>query len=138
MHSDCLLSAVAYEDHRGAIGERQRCNVQDDEVEVIAAGLSPTSGTRVSDSSPPYQGTDHDPILSSGVPLPDSWRVLKTRKDSDSHPPLLPGGGLPVCTGPSSEIRIGKRKEKQGKRSEVGMLSFVRDEISTAKAIHNL
>src|SRR5262249_15494215 len=37
------------------------------------------------------------------VPLPDSWRVLKTRRDSDSHPPPLPGGGLPVCTGPNFE-----------------------------------
>jgi len=27
--------------------------------------------------------------------LSDSRRVLKTRKDSDSHPPPLPGGGLP-------------------------------------------
>jgi hypothetical protein len=30
---------------------------------------------------------------SSRVPLPDSWRVLKTRKDSDSHPPLSQAGG---------------------------------------------
>ena len=37
------------------------------------------------------------PVLSSRVPLPDSWRVLKTRKDSDSHPPpppQRPSGGL--------------------------------------------
>src|SRR5262249_19558990 len=58
--------------------------------------------------------SDSGPILrhrwgpSSRVPLPDSWRVLKTRKDSDSHPPPLPGGGLPVCTGPNFE----KEKKK--------------------------
>jgi len=45
-----------------------------------------------------------DPVLSSRVPLQDSWRVLKTRKDSDSHPPPFPAGGLPVCTGPSCKI----------------------------------
>jgi hypothetical protein len=33
-------------------------------------------------------------------PIAGFWRVLKTRKDSDSHPPPLSGGGLPVCTGP--------------------------------------
>src|SRR5262249_38100289 len=37
-------------------------------------------------------------------------------KDSDSHPPLLPGGSLPVCTGPSPEIRIGKATERKGKK----------------------
>ena len=54
--------------------------------------------------------------FSSRVPLPDSWRVLQTRKDSDSDPPPLPDGGVPVCTGPSSEIRIGKaEREKREK-----------------------
>src|SRR5215469_6056615 len=53
---------------------------------------------------------------SSRVPLPDSWRVLKTRKDSDCHPPLPTGGGLPVCTGPSSEIRIGKAEREKRKK----------------------
>src|SRR5262249_10716350 len=49
--------------------------------------------------------TDRDPVVSSRVPLPDSWRVLKTRKDSYSHPPSLPGGGPPVCTGPDFPIQ---------------------------------
>jgi hypothetical protein len=31
--------------------------------------------------------------------------VLKTRKDSDSLPPPLPGRGLPVCTGPDFRKR---------------------------------
>src|SRR5262249_20739705 len=53
------------------------------------------------------------------VPLPDSWRVLQTRKDSDSHPPPLPGGGLPVCTGPDFRNPNRKsRKREKGKRSE--------------------
>jgi len=39
--------------------------------------------------------------------------VLKTRKDSDSHPPLPPGGGLPVCTGPNYlKILISNCEEK--------------------------
>src|SRR5262249_10285246 len=58
------------------------------------------SGTPVSDSGPILRHTS-GPSSHHSVPLPDSWRVLKTRKDSDFHPPLLPGGGLPVCTGPS-------------------------------------
>jgi hypothetical protein len=49
-------------------------------------------------------------------PVSDSGPILKTGRDSDCHPPLLPGGGLPVCTGPSSEIRIGKaEREKREK-----------------------
>src|SRR5262245_21305912 len=35
-------------------------------------------------------------------------RVLKTGRDSDSHPPRPPSGGLPVCTGPDFK----KRKNK--------------------------
>jgi hypothetical protein len=47
--------------------------------------------------------------LGSHCRIPDSWRVLKTRKDSDSHPPPLPAGGLPVCTGPDFPIFTRKR-----------------------------
>src|SRR5262249_3177978 len=88
--------------------------------------------------------SDSGPILrhrwgpSSRVPLPDSWRVLKTRKDSDSHPPPLPGGGLPVCTGPSSEIRIGKAEREKREKDRRPNASFAVPTSSRAKAIHNL
>jgi len=36
---------------------------------------------------------------------------LKTRKDSDSHPPPPTGGGLPVCTGPDFRKEISKKKK---------------------------
>src|SRR5262249_62040742 len=51
------------------------------------------------------------PILSTRVPLPDSWRVLKTRKDSDPHPPPSTGGGLPGCPRPS--LRQKKNQQKR-------------------------
>ena len=37
--------------------------------------------------------------------------MLKTRKDSDSHPPPLPSGGLPVCTGP--DFRKRKKSDRK-------------------------
>src|SRR5262249_2021923 len=60
-----------------------------------------------------------DPALSSRVPLPDSRRVLKTRKDSDSHPPPSTGGGLPGFPRPRFQIPIGKEeREKRKKRTK--------------------
>ena len=38
--------------------------------------------------------------FSARAPLPDSWRVLKTRKDSDSHPPPLPGRWVDLVPDP--------------------------------------
>src|SRR5215472_3204013 len=57
----------------------------------------------VSDSGPILKHTDRDPVLSFRVPLPDSWLVLKTRKDSDSHPPLSPAGARGSAPDPISE-----------------------------------
>src|SRR5262245_30311797 len=56
------------------------------------------------------------PDTANRVPVLDYGSQLKKRKDSDCHPPLPTGGGLPVCTGPSSEIRIGKAE--RGKREK--------------------
>jgi hypothetical protein len=59
------------------------------------------------------------PVLSSRVPLPDSWRVLKTREDSDPIRLHFPAGAYRFAPDPVPEIRIGKkREEKRGKRSE--------------------
>jgi hypothetical protein len=78
------------------------------------------------------------PDTANRVPVLDSGSQLKKRKDSDCHPPLPTGGGLPVCTGPSSEIRIGKaERERKGKKIGGQMLSFARDKVATAKAMHN-
>src|SRR5215472_14278308 len=49
----------------------------------------------------------------------------------------LPGGGLPVCTGPVQKSESEKQKERKGKKIGGQMLSFARDEVGTAKAIHN-
>src|SRR5262249_40420941 len=38
--------------------------------------------------------------LSSRVPLPDSTRVLKTGRDSDSHPPRPPAGAYRFAPDP--------------------------------------
>src|SRR5215831_4431475 len=41
---------------------------------------------------------------------------IEEAKEAPRPPPPLPAGGLPVCTGPSSEIRIGKaEREKREK-----------------------
>src|SRR5262249_21020701 len=42
-------------------------------------------------------------------------RVYVGSESSMPPPPLL-GGGLPVCTGPSSEIRIGKAEREKRKK----------------------
>jgi hypothetical protein len=63
---------------------------------------------------------------------------LKTRKDSDSQPPLSPAGAYRFAPDPvqKSESESRKREEKRGKdRSR--MLSFTRDEIGTAKLFIN-
>ena len=46
-----------------------------------------TAGRRAGPSLGSGFPLSRDPVLTSRVPLPDSWRVLKMRKDSDSHPP---------------------------------------------------
>src|SRR5262249_3097269 len=62
--------------------------------------------------------SDLGPILrhrsgpsSSRVPLPGSWRVLKTRKDSNSHPPLPPRG-----VGGMHRTQFQKQKKKSFER----------------------
>src|SRR5262245_45199626 len=67
------------------------------------------SGSPVSDPGPILRHRSGPSSQLSG--LPDSWRVLKTRKDSDSHPPPLPGGGLPVCTGPKNKSQKNFREK---------------------------
>jgi hypothetical protein len=63
--------------------------------------------------------------------------VLKTRKDSDSHPPPLPGGAYRFAPDPVQKSESEKQKERKGKKVGGQMLSFARDEVGTAKAIHN-
>src|SRR5215813_9062741 len=63
-----------------------------------------------------YTSGDRDPVLSSRVPLPDSWRVFKTRKDSDSHPPPSTGGAYRFATDPVQKSESEKQKERKGKK----------------------
>src|SRR5215813_14452091 len=65
-----------------------------------------------------YTSTDRDPVLSSRVPLPDSWRVLKTRKDSDSHPPPLPAGAYRFAPDPVQKSESESRKGRKGKKDQ--------------------
>jgi len=68
------------------------------------------------------------PSLGFPGPIPRTGPILKRHKRLSSHPPPLPGGGLPVCTGPSSEIRIGKaesRKREKRERKKIGGECFL-------------
>ena len=51
----------------------------------------------------------------SGGPHSQIWVPLKADGDSDCHPPPLPGGGLPVCTGPSQRKTEKIFREKNAK-----------------------
>src|SRR5262252_7405141 len=57
------------------------------------------------------------------------WRAQATRRsasrDSDSPTPDPACGPHPVCTGPSSEIRIGKQKERKEKRKRFEAKCFL-------------
>ena len=68
--------------------------------------------------------------------------MLKTRKDSDSHPPPLPGGGLPVCTGP--DFKKTKNSTERSFFFDLAVACLDRssnaalaDEIGTAKLCTN-
>jgi hypothetical protein len=63
--------------------------------------------------------------------------VLKTRKDSDSHPPLSPPGAYRFAPDPVQKSESEKQKERKGKKIGGQILSFARDEVGIAKAIHN-
>src|SRR5262249_52300097 len=78
------------------------------------------------------------PDTANRVPVLDYGSQLKKRKDSDCHPPLPTGGGLPFAPDPVQ--KTGSEKQKKGKREKIRdpMLSFARDEVGTAKAMHNL
>ena len=54
--------------------------------------------------------------------------MLKTRKDSDSHPPPPNPGAYRFAPDPVQKSESEKRKEKKGKKIEGQMLSFARDE----------
>src|SRR5262245_40505604 len=63
----------------------------------------------VSDTGPILKHRSGPSSQLSG-PIADFWRVLKTRKDSDSHPPPLPGGAYRCAPDPISEKKIESRK----------------------------
>src|SRR5262245_55969516 len=64
------------------------------------------SGTRLGSGSH-IEAQIGTQLSALGSHLPDSWRVLKTRRDSDSHPPLPPAGAYQFAPDPISK----KKKE---------------------------
>src|SRR5262245_26437335 len=77
--------------------------------------IAQASRDPVSDSGPILRHRS-GPSSQLSVPLPDSWRVLKTRKDSDSHPPP-PNPGVYRC----APDPISKKK----KRNQISPISLV-------------
>ena len=85
------------------------------------------SGTRVSDSGPILRHRSGPSSQLSG-PIADSWRVLQTRKDSDSHPPPPTGGASGL-----HRTQFRKRKKFKIRFLEFLCFPFLLDCLDTSR-----